>query len=59
MLYSLLYVGDQNAIYLTEDQRSRIDKLSEAEGIPMAEVVRHVRPAWTVVWGNDVIPAKP
>ena len=27
-------------IYLTEEQRTRIDKMSEAEGIPMAEVVR-------------------
>jgi predicted DNA-binding protein len=27
-------------IYLTEEQRTRIDRVSEAEGIPMAEVVR-------------------
>lgn len=27
-------------IYLTGEQRSRIDQVSEAEGIPMAEVVR-------------------
>ena len=27
-------------IYLTKEQRTRLDKVSEAEGIPMAEVVR-------------------
>jgi predicted DNA-binding protein len=27
-------------IYLTEEQRRRIDQLTAAEGIPMAEVVR-------------------
>ena len=27
-------------VYLTETQRDRIDQVTEAEGIPMAEVIR-------------------
>ena len=27
-------------VYLTEEQRKRIDQLADAEGIPMAEVIR-------------------
>jgi predicted DNA-binding protein len=38
-------------IYLTEEQRSRIDRVSEAEGIPMAEVVRRALDQYL---GDDV-----
>jgi predicted DNA-binding protein len=27
-------------VYLTEEQRARIDRAAEAEGVPMAEVIR-------------------
>ena len=35
-------------IYLTADQRSRIDDLAEAEGLTMAEVVRRALDAYLV-----------
>jgi Ribbon-helix-helix protein, copG family len=33
-------------IYLTEDQRRRIDAVSASEGVPMAEVVRRALDAY-------------
>lgn len=41
-------------IYLTEEQRARIDEVSESEGIPMAEVVRRALDRYL---GDDVDPA--
>lgn len=38
-------------IYLTSEQRARIDKVSEAEGIPMAEVIRRALDQYL---GDDV-----
>lgn len=42
-------------VYLTEEQRSRIDKVSEAEGIPMAEVIRRALDRYL---GDDVDAAE-
>ena len=42
-------------IYLTEEQRTRIDQVSQAEGIPMAEVVRRAVDQYL---GEDVDAAK-
>jgi predicted DNA-binding protein len=42
-------------IYLTEEQRTRIDRVSEAEGIPMAEVVRRALDQYL---GEDVDAAE-
>lgn len=33
-------VATRTQIYLSEDQRQRIDQVSAAEGVPMAEVIR-------------------
>lgn len=41
----------RSQIYLTEEQRTRIDKVSETEGIPMAEVVRRALDQYL---GDDV-----
>lgn len=41
-------------IYLTEEQRARIDQVSESEGIPMAEVIRRALDHYL---GNEVDPA--
>lgn len=37
-------------IYLTEQQRQRIDRVTAAEGIPMAEVIRRALDAYL---GNE------
>lgn len=42
-------------VYLTDEQRSRIDKVSEAEGIPMAEVIRRALDRYL---GDDVDAAE-
>lgn len=42
-------------IYLTEAQRTRIDRVSEAEGIPMAEVVRRALDQYL---GDDIDAAE-
>jgi Ribbon-helix-helix protein, copG family len=34
-------------IYLTEEQRRRIDDIAASEGVPMAEVVRRALDAYT------------
>lgn len=39
-VYSCCMSATRTQIYLTEEQRARIDEVSAAEGIPMAEVVR-------------------
>jgi predicted DNA-binding protein len=38
-------------IYLTEEQRTRVDEVSEAEGISMAEVIRRALDQYL---GDDV-----
>lgn len=41
MLYTALYMSSvRTQIYLTEEQRHRIDAVAQAEGVPMAEVIR-------------------
>lgn len=42
-------------IYLTEEQRTRIDRVREAEGIPMAEIVRRALDQYL---GGEVDPAE-
>jgi hypothetical protein len=42
-------------IYLTEEQRTRIDRVREAEGIPMAEIVRRALDQYL---GDEVDPAE-
>lgn len=44
-------------VYLTEEQRQRIDALAEAEGITMAEVVRRALDAYLDEENPDPRPA--
>ena len=44
-------------IYLTEEQRQRIDALAEAEGVTMAEVVRRALDAYLEEESPDPRPA--
>ena len=41
-------------IYLTQDQRRRIDAVSEAEGVTLAEVVRRAVDAYLAGTNTDV-----
>ena len=41
-------------IYLTEDQRARIDRVAEAEGVTMAELVRRALDQYL---GDDTDPS--
>jgi Ribbon-helix-helix protein, copG family len=41
-------------VYLTEDQRARIDRVAEAEGVTMAELVRR---ALNQYLGDDADPS--
>lgn len=41
-------------VYLTEDQRARIDRVAEAEGVTMAEVIRRAIDEYV---GDDHDPA--
>ena len=40
-------------VYLTEEQRRRIDQVVESEGVPMAEVIRRALDEYL---GDDVEP---
>ena len=44
-------------IYLTEEQRRRIDALAEAEGVTMAEIVRRALDAYLADENPDPRPA--
>jgi predicted DNA-binding protein len=39
-------VATRTQVYLTEDQRMRIDQLAKAEGVTMAEVIRRALDAF-------------
>jgi hypothetical protein len=41
-------------IYLTEDQRARIDRVAEAEGVTMAELIRRALDQYL---GDDTDPS--
>lgn len=43
-------------VYLTEQQRRRIDEVSRAEGVTLAEIVRRAIDAYLA--GGDVDPAR-
>ncbi len=45
-------------VYLTEEQRQRIDALAEAEGITMAEVVRRALDAYLDEENPDPRPCR-
>ena len=40
MLYTVLYVATRTQIYLTSEQRSRLDEVRRAEGLTLAELIR-------------------
>ncbi len=40
MLYAVLYMSLRTQIYLTDEQRRRLDELSRREGKALAELVR-------------------
>jgi Ribbon-helix-helix protein, copG family len=39
-LYTVTMAATRTQIYLTDEQRLKIDKIAEAEGVSLAEVVR-------------------
>ena len=39
-VYSCCMSATRTQVYLTEEQRARIDRAAEAEGVTMAEVIR-------------------
>ena len=43
-------------IYLTEQQRARIDSLAEREGVSMAEIIRRALDAYLEGEGHDPAP---
>lgn len=44
-------------VYLTEEQRRRIDALADAEGVTMAEIVRRALDAYLKEGNQDPAPA--
>jgi hypothetical protein len=44
-------------VYLTEEQRRRIDALADAEGVTMAEIVRRALDAYLEEGNQDPTPA--
>lgn len=45
-MYSALYMSTRTQIYLTEEQRRRLDRLAEQEGKPLAQLVREAVDAY-------------
>ena len=39
-MYTALYMSTRTQVYLTDEQRRRIDELADAEGVTMAEIIR-------------------
>ena len=48
MLYTMLYMSERTQIYLTSEQRRRLDELALRDGKSMAAVVREAVSAYLV-----------
>ncbi len=46
MLYTLLYMSGRTQIYLTTEQRKRLDELALAQGKSLAQVIREAVTAY-------------
>jgi hypothetical protein len=48
MLYTLLYMSQRTQVYLTSEQRRRLDELASREGKTLAQVIREAVNAYLV-----------
>ncbi len=57
MLYTLLYMSERTQVYLTDEQRKRVDEIAEREGKSMAQVIREAVTAYVTQRPADAEPA--